>query len=133
VIVDPVMLAAPALLYRDGLCTIWHAGVVLGPPGVLVVRLDFGWVRPSDWSLRSPVDAQPIQAYLETRGPEARRILGSNGYGGGIHELTFHATLPGSVHGKKGFPPLRREELLDASLHTDVYPLDQQFVIHLDQ
>jgi len=47
---DPVTLAAPGILHSDQARTIWHSGVVLGPPGIVVVRIEIDMVEPRQWN-----------------------------------------------------------------------------------
>ena len=54
-----MVLAAPAILHRDALHTVWHAGVVQGPSGAVVFTLQIDspherrFRDDPDWRLRN--------------------------------------------------------------------------------
>ncbi|HET6212469.1 MAG TPA: hypothetical protein VFE14_06305 [Micromonosporaceae bacterium] len=127
-IADPVILATPAILHHDDRYTVWHAGVVHGPPGLVVVALDIDSTEPTDWNLNP--SSHPVDAYIEA--PELPwRVVGENGYGADRHTLKFHGRFPGQLHGKRAFSPITGEQLAGARLHIEIHPLDLHLTIEL--
>lgn len=131
---EPVTLAPPATLHHDGRFTVWHTGVVLGPPGFVVLSLEVA--SPEELAFRTEPwrqgGAPPIDAYIEipaSHGPGP--IVGSSA--SGIDRYVFHYRqwFPGQPRGAGRFQPIRREQLVGAALHVKIHPLELHQVVEL--
>src|SRR4051812_40048061 len=123
-VVDPVVLASPAVLHHDDQVTVWHSGVILGPPGVVTFRMDVEWVPPRDqWQPVGGLEvfsenAPPLYFYIEGQDGFSMSA-GDFGHHGGPHHMMGYARIPGSIRGRRPQPPLTVEQLHGAILVLD--------------
>ena len=121
---DPVALVEPEILYSDDHHVVWHAGVVLGPTGTIVLNVEIESrddrvfrVDPA-WRIDG---SPPIDAYIDLvghRGP----IEGS--FANSVGRRVFHF--------QKWFQAIDRERLAGAKLNIKVHPLGLHLAISLD-
>ena len=135
-VVDPVVLAEPGVLHRDDQVTVWHSGVVLGPPGVIALRMDVEWVPlRQQWQPAGELEVFSENApalYFSIEGQDRLPMGGGDfGHHGGDHHMTGYARILGSIRGRRAQPPLTVEQVHGATLVVDAAVLKRRFRISL--
>ena len=120
---EPVTLVEPQIIYRDERYTVWHAGVVRGPAGTIVLNVEIdspGERRFRDdpaWQSGGP---PPIDAYIQLSG-----VVGPVAGSFSLRRERF------SFHFQERFLSVESERLPGAKLHIKIHPLDLHVVIDL--
>ena len=116
-------LIEPQVLHRDDRYTVWHAGVVHGPAGTIILNLEID--SPEERRFRDDPawqsgGAPPIEAYIQLPGM-AGPVAGSFS----LRRERF------SFHFQERFLPVGSEQLPGARLHIKIHPLDLHLIIDL--
>ena len=120
---EPVTLIEPQILHRDDRHTVWHAGLVQGPTGTVVLSLQID--SPEERRFRDdpawqPGGAPPVDAYIQMPGV-AGPAVGSFSFG--RDKFSFHF--------QEWFQTIDPQRLLGATLHIKIHPLGLDLVIDL--